>query len=96
MADVTVEKLKADSINSDELYTGNMVVTGAARFVQPIYADIKGSKDINTVNTGSISNSAYVLFSNGTNLFRVSYSDLINDLSTKVSITIADSEGVGY
>ena len=33
MADVIVEKLKADSINSDELYTGNMVVTGAARFV---------------------------------------------------------------
>ena len=96
MADVTVEKLKADSIQATELNTGNMVVTGAARCVQPIYADIKGSKDINTVNTGSISNSAYVLFSNGTNLFRVSYSDLINDLSTKVSIVITDSEGVGY
>ena len=73
-----------------------MVVTGAARFVQPIYADIKGSKDINSVATSTIPATAYVLFSNGTNLFKVSYSDLVADLSTKVSVDIPDSEGVGY
>lgn len=73
-----------------------MVVTGAARFVQPIYADIKGSKDINQVATSTIPATAYVLFSNGTNLFKVSYSDLVADLSTKVSVDIPDSEGVGY
>ena len=47
MADVVVNNLSADSVKTDELYSGNMVVTGAARFVQPIYADIQGSKDIN-------------------------------------------------
>ena len=73
-----------------------MVVTGAARFVQPIYGEIQGSKDINSVNTTTIPNTAYVLFTNGTNLFKVSYADLISDLSEQVTITFSDSEGVGY
>ena len=73
-----------------------MVVTGAARFVQPIYGEIQGSKDINSVNTTTIPSTAYVLFTNGTNLFKVSYADLISDLSEQVTITFSDSEGVGY
>ena len=96
MAETIVEKLKADSISTTEMSAGNMIVTGAARFIQPIYADIEGSKDINQVNTTSIPTTAYVLFSNGTNLFKVSYADMVADLSTKVSVDIPDSEGVGY
>jgi hypothetical protein len=40
VSDVNVDNLSANLIQTDELYSGNMVVTGAARFVQPIYADI--------------------------------------------------------
>ena len=94
--DTILENVKADSVSTDELNTGNIIVTGAARFLNPIYAEIDGAQDINQVSTGSIANNSYVMFSNGTNLFRVKYSDLIADLSTKVSITITDSEGVGY
>lgn len=97
MADVTVNNLQADSIQTTDLNAGNVVVSGKARFVQPLYTPgIEGSQDINQVTTGNISDSAYVLFSNGTNLYRVLYSDLIQDLSTKVTIEITDSEGVGY
>ena len=82
--DTVLENVKADSVQTDELTAGNLLVNGAARFLNPIYADLQNSKDINQVSTGTISNNAYVLFSNGTNLFKVKYSDLIADLSTKV------------
>lgn len=96
MAEIVTNNIHADSIYATDEYVGNLVVNGAARFANPIYAEINGSSDINHVTTGTISNGAYVMFSNGTNLFRVQYSDLIADLSSKVSITFADSEGVGY
>ena len=96
MADITANNITADTLQATDGQLGNLIVNGAARFVQPIYAEINGAKDINAVNTGSISNNSYVMFSNGTNLFRVKYSDLITDLSSKVSVTFADSEGVGY
>lgn len=97
MASTTiVENLQADQVKTTELTAGNAIFTGKARFVQPIKADIDGAQDINSVQTGSISNSSYVMFSTGTNLFKVSYSDLVADLSTKVSVDIPDSEGVGY
>lgn len=97
MASTTiVENLQADSVKTTELNAGNAIFTGKARFVQPIYADIDGAQDINSVQTGSISNSSYVMFSNGTNLFRVLYSDLITDLSSKITIDIPSGEGVGY
>lgn len=97
MADVTVERIQADSIQTTDLSTGSLIVSGKARFVQPIYTSgIENAQDINQVTTGNISDTSYVLFSNGTNLYRVLYSDLINDLSTKVTIDIPDSEGVGY
>ncbi len=82
--DTVLENVKADSVQTDELTAGNLLVNGAARFLNPIYADLQNSEDINQVSTGTISNNAYVLFSNGTNLFKVKYSDLIADLSTKV------------
>lgn len=94
--DTVLDNVKASSVQTDQLTAGDMIVNGAARFLNPVYAELKNSMDINQVSSGSISNNAYVLFSNGTNLFKVKYSDLIADLSTKVSITIADSEGVGY
>lgn len=94
--DTVLDNVKASSVQTDQLTAGDVLVNGAARFLNPIYAELKNSEDINQVSTGSISNNAYVLFTNGTNLFKVRYSDLIADLSTKVSIAIADSGGVGY
>lgn len=96
MSDVTVNNLQADSINTTDLTAGNILVNGTARFTQPIFANIDGAKDINTVNIGAISADSYVMFSGTNGLFRVKYSDLIADLATKVSVEFADSEGVGY
>lgn len=94
--DTVLENVIANSVDTDQMTAGDVLVKGAARFLNPIYAELKNSEDINQVSTGSISNNVYVLFTNGTNLFKVRYSDLIADLSTKVSIAIADSGGVGY
>lgn len=46
----TVDNLRANSINSDEVYAGNMVVTGAARFANGFYGTPANSQDINAVS----------------------------------------------
>ena len=96
MSDITTDKLTANIVQADETSTGNLVVSGKASFLQPIRGSLDGSKNINDVNTGTIANTDYVLFSNGTNLYKVQYSDLITDLSSKVTPEYPDSEGVGY
>jgi len=42
--------LEADSIRTDQIYSGNMVVTGAARFANGFYGSPKESTDINQVS----------------------------------------------
>lgn len=97
MAELIVENIKADSVETTELNTGNMIVKGKARFVQPIYTSgIEGSQDINQVGTGTLQDSHYVMCSNGTNLYRVQYSTFVNDVYDKVIADISDSEGVPY
>ena len=65
---------------------GNVLVTGAARFAQPILADIENSKNINSVpSASSLLDNYYVMMSNGTNLIRVRYSDLVADLVSRLS-----------
>lgn len=87
MADVVVNNLSADSVKTDELYSGNMVVTGAARFVQPIYADIKGSKDINTVSSSAtIPDTWTVIVSDGTSIHRISFADLCAAIAAKFGL----------
>lgn len=82
----TVDNLRANSINSDEVYAGNMVVTGAARFANGFYGTPANSQDINTVSAQTtLSNDYYVIMSNGTNLIRIKYSDLIADLRSKLN-----------
>lgn len=82
----TVDNLRANSINSDEVYAGNMVVTGAARFASGFYGTPANSQDINAVSAQTtLDNNYYVIMSNGTNLIRVKYSDLIADLRLKLN-----------
>lgn len=82
----TVDNLRANSINSDEVYAGNMVVTGAARFANGFYGTPANSQNINTVSAQTtLDNNYYVIMSNGTNLIRVKYSDLIADLRSKLN-----------
>ena len=82
----TVDNLWANSINSDEVYAGNMVVTGAARFANGFYGTPANSQNINTVSAQTtLDNNYYVIMSNGTNLIRVKYSDLIADLRSKLN-----------
>ena len=86
MADsVTVDNLQANSVNTTDLNAGNMLVTGPARFVNGIYtSEIKGSQDINKVTSGAtISDSAYVLISDGTHLSRIKFSDLCTAIFAK-------------
>lgn len=82
----TVDNLRANSINSDEVYAGNMVVTGAARFANGFYGTPNNSQNINAVSAQTtLSNDYYVIMSNGTNLIRIKYSDLITDLRSKLN-----------
>lgn len=86
MADVTVEKLKADSINTDELYTGNVLVTGAARFANGIQGDLKNSKDINAVPASTTINDNWtVLISDGTNIKRITFANLCTAIAAKIN-----------
>lgn len=83
---IHVDNLSADSINTDEMYAGNIIVTGAARFAQGFYGTPKNSQNINTVSAQTtLSDNYYVLMSNGTSLIRVKYSDLIADLRSKLN-----------
>lgn len=64
-----------------------MIVTGAARFVQPIYGSIQGSEDINQVASSStIPDSYYVIVSDGTRLKRISFANLVNAIIAKIGI----------
>ena len=97
MATTTVDILQANSVNTDELSAGNMLVSGAARFVQPIYADINGAHSIHdSTASNSISNSDYIFISSSGSLKKILYSDFVTDISSKISVNISDSEGVGY
>lgn len=87
MSNINVDNLSANSIQTDELYSGNVVVTGAARFVQPIYANIYGSKNINQVTSSStIPDSCNVIISDGNSLRRILFSDLVSAIATKLGI----------
>ena len=77
---VVADNIHADHIDVTDLNVGDMMVNGVARFVQPIKANIYGAKDINTVVVGNASMPSYIMFSNGSNLFRVSYDDFIEDI----------------
>ena len=95
--DSTFNNVIADNITTEELNSGNLVVRGAARFVNPIYARLNDTKNIHdSTTTSSVSNSDYIFISSNGALKKILYSDLVTDLSTKISITIADSEGVAY
>ena len=101
MADVIINNLSADSIKTDELNTGNMIVSGAARFVQPIYADIKGSKDINQATTASsYTNSDYILITDGSSLRKISVTTFINQIVAAVAEIVDtnndSAENTGY
>lgn len=95
--DSTFNNIIADSVTTEELNSGNLVVRGAARFVNPIYAKLNDTKNIHDSTTASsVSNSDYVFISSNGNLKKILYSDFITDVSSKVTLTFADSEGVGY
>ena len=84
---VRLNNLVADSVQTTELNAGNIMVTGAARFAQPIYAEINGAKDINTVSTAtSISDTWTVIVSDGTAIHRISFSDLCAAIADKIGI----------
>ena len=64
-----------------------MIVTGAARFAQPIYGSIQGSKDINQVASSStIPDSYYIIISDGTSLKSISFANLINTIISRIGI----------
>ena len=97
MADITVDNISANSIQTTELNTGNMIVSGKARFVQPIYADLEATKDINTVTTSTtLTNADFVLVSNGTNLRKIPYEDFCADMATHISVTFQNADEVSY
>ncbi|MBO6255909.1 MAG: hypothetical protein J6O49_20095 [Bacteroidaceae bacterium] len=82
-----VENLQADSVNTTELYAGNMVVTGAARFANGIYGDLKNSVNINTVSSSAtIPDTWTVIVSDGTAVHRISFADLCTAIAAKFGL----------
>lgn len=87
VAETIVENLRADSVNTTELYTGNMVVTGAARFVNGIYGEMKNSVDINSVSSSTtIPDTWTVIVSDGTAVHRISFADLCSAIAAKFGL----------
>ena len=86
MATTTVlENVIADSVETAELNSGDLIVRGAARFVNPIYADIQGSQDINRVTSSTaVADTDYVLVTNGTSLKRVLFTDFVAAVRAKL------------
>ena len=81
----------ADLVNIDnaditELIAGNLINTGSARFLNPIYAEIAGSNNINNVATRTtINDSDTLLVSNGSALYRITFANLCNAIQTKIN-----------
>ena len=101
MADAIVEKLNADTIQTTELYSGNMIVTGKARFLNPISAGIENAEDINQKQTvNAYTNADYILLTNCSSLRKMSITSFVNQLITEVAGVISaqynSAENTGY
>lgn len=66
----------------DDIACDDLTATGTATFANPIHGSIYGSKSINSVPISTtVTSGSYVLLSDGTNLYRMSYADFVADLS---------------
>ena len=51
MAQIITESVKADSLQATEANLGNVIVSGKARFVQPVYAELENTINIHNATT---------------------------------------------
>lgn len=88
MAETTIlENLRADSVNTTELYAGDMVVTGSAKFANGIYGEMKNSININTVSSSAtIPDTWTVIVSDGNAVHRITFADLCSAIATKMGL----------
>lgn len=85
MASVELDNVIANSVRTTDLQAGNAIFTGAARFANGIYGDVKNSQNINQVQSStSIADDWTLLISTGTALRRISFADLCNAIAEKV------------
>jgi hypothetical protein len=82
-----VENLRADSVNTTELYAKDMVVTGSARFANGIDGEMKNSININTVSSSTtIPDTWTVIVSDGNAVHRITFADLCAAIATKMEL----------
>lgn len=86
MANVELDNVIANSVRTTDLQAGNAIFTGAARFANGIYGDIKNTQNINQVqSSASIADDWTLLVSTGAALRRVSFADLCNTIAEKIN-----------
>ena len=85
---VQQESTNIDTANITDLNAGNLLVTGAARFLNDIHGRIADSKDINKVTaTATIPDNYYILVSDGSAVKRIKFSDLYTAILAKLGLT---------
>ena len=88
MAETTIiNNLRADSVNTTELYAGDMVVTGSARFANGIYGEMKNGININTVSSSAtIPDTWTIIVSDGNAVHRITFADLCAAIAAKYGL----------
>ena len=86
---MTDSDLKVTTINTDELYAGNAIFRGAARFANGYYGTPADGKNIHTVTASNlIADEDYVLISVGGNtLKRIKFSDFCAAVDNRINGT---------
>ena len=97
MAQIITQSVKADQIDTIELTTGNMVVTGKASFVQPVRADLENTTSIHDATTNqSISSDDYVFISRNNTLIKIPLVNIIQEIASIAVLQFDSAENVGY
>ena len=66
---------------------GNIISTGAARFLNPIHCELANSKDINNVTSNTtISDSDTIIYSDGTAIKKITFANLCAAIATKLDL----------
>lgn len=97
MSEMNLSSLSVDAASITDLNAGNVVVTGAARFLQPIHAEPANGENVHEVATTTTMNDSWcLLVSDGSTLKKVTFANFCaavkNKLDQRSDVTYLTTE----
>ena len=78
--------VQIDSLDVVDAKVGNVISTGTARFLNPVYAELANSQNINAVtSTNSIASRDTIIISSGNTLKRISFANFCAAVSNAIN-----------